>query len=78
MLLNELRQLGIIADFGYRIEDRRGPVHQPVFVIVAWARLPDGSTLEGDACESGSKKSAERDAADRLASRLATAGIIAG
>ncbi|MBI5535672.1 MAG: MBL fold metallo-hydrolase [Deltaproteobacteria bacterium] len=75
-LLNELRQVGIISDFGYRLEDRRGPSHQPVFAVIAWASLPDKSTIESDLAEAPSKKAAERDAAQRLVDRLADVGLV--
>ena len=36
MRLNELRQVGVIDDFGYELLERSGPSHQPIFVMGAW------------------------------------------
>lgn len=69
MRLNELRQLGVVEDFGYDVVDRRGPSHQPVFVVVAWANVPEGR-VEGTAVEARSKKQGEREAAEALLERL--------
>jgi Cft2 family RNA processing exonuclease/dsRNA-specific ribonuclease len=76
MLLNELRQNGIVADFGYELRDHRGPSHQPIFVVVAWASVRDGSRLEGEPAEAPSKKAAQRDAAERLLDRLSEHGLV--
>ncbi|MBU0646787.1 hypothetical protein KJ611_04965, partial [Patescibacteria group bacterium] len=76
MVLNELRQNGIVVDFGYELRDHRGPSHQPVFVVVAWATTRDGSRLEGEPAEAPSKKAAQRDAAERLLDRLSEHGLL--
>ena len=44
MVLNELKQVGILQSFGYEVVNQDGPSHQPVFSIVAWATTPDGRT----------------------------------
>ena len=44
MVLNELKQVGILQCFGYEVASQDGPSHQPVFSIVGWATTPDGRT----------------------------------
>ncbi len=66
--LNELRQLGVIADFGYEVLEQRGPSHQPIFVMRGWW-LPAAAGEERRhtaAIEARSKKDGEREAAARL------------
>ncbi|MEW6741825.1 MAG: putative dsRNA-binding protein [Planctomycetota bacterium] len=64
--LNHLRQRGCIADFGYEIVARDGPSHSPIFVMRAWALLPDGTRLDSAPVDAPTRKEAERDAASRL------------
>ena len=61
---------------GYELRERRGPIHQPVFVVVAWALLAAGSRVAAEPCEASSKKDAEHASADRLLSRLADEGVV--
>ena len=77
MRLNELRQVGIIDDFGYELLERSGPSHQPIFVMGAWATVSgDEGRLRGADVRAGSKKDAERVAAEALMDRLREEGLV--
>ncbi len=52
-----------------------GPTHQPTFVMAAWAKLPDGRSLQSEPVGAPSKKAAQTAAADRLPAQLAAAGL---
>ena len=75
MALNELEQTGVLQAFGYEVVDAGGPSHLPVFTIVAWALLPGGETVRGDAVRASSKKAGQRSAADALLDLLVEQGI---
>jgi len=72
MRLNELRQTGWVETFGYDLLESRGPSHQPVFVVRAWAQLPSMGRIEGPEVEARSKKKAEGEAATALLDQLAS------
>jgi len=73
--LNELRQAGVLESAGYELLEETGPSHQPTFVMVAWARLPDGRSLQSEPAVAPSKKAAQAASADRLLARLAEDGL---
>jgi Cft2 family RNA processing exonuclease/dsRNA-specific ribonuclease len=77
MRLNELRQVGLLEGFGYELIERRGPSHQPVFVVVAWAEAGSLGRIESAETEARSKKEAERAAAEGLMVRLEEEGLVA-
>lgn len=74
-VLNELRQAGLLEAAGYDLLDQAGPSHRPTFVMVAWARLPDGRTLQSEPTSAPSKKAAQTASADRLLTVLVGEGI---
>ncbi len=73
--LNELRQAGVLESAGFELLEQAGPSHQPTFMVVAWARLPDGRTLQSEPAGAPSKKAAQAASADRLLGRLADDGL---
>ncbi len=75
MVLNELRQVGILQDIGYEVLDQTGPSHQPTFSVIAWATTLEGHTHSSQPVQASSKKSGQRLAADRLLDLLVAAGI---
>ena len=75
MVLNELKQIGVLQSFGYEVASQDGPSHQPVFSIVGWATTPDGRTWRNAPVCASSKKSGQRSAADRLLDLLVEQGI---
>ena len=75
MVLNELKQVGILQSFGYEVASQDGPSHQPVFSIVGWATTPDGRTWRTAPVCASSKKSGQRSAAERLLDLLVEQGI---
>ncbi len=75
MILNELVQAGMLAGAGYDLLDQSGPSHQPTFVVVAWAKLPDGRTVKTEPTPAASKKSAQRAAGERLVELLIAEGV---
>jgi Cft2 family RNA processing exonuclease/dsRNA-specific ribonuclease len=75
MALNELRQAGLLAGSGYELLDQRGPSHQPTFVVVAWARLPDNRMMRSEPASAPSKKAAQTTAANQLLTLLADEGL---
>jgi dsRNA-specific ribonuclease len=74
MVLNEMRQVGLLRDFGYALRGREGPSHQPVFTVAAWAVDPEGARIEGPDCDAPSRKAAERAAAEGLLAALGARG----
>jgi hypothetical protein len=72
MLLNEMRQVGVIEAFGYELIESRGPSHQPTFVMAAWAQMPGGNRVQTDNVAAAARKSAERQAAQLLVEILAS------
>jgi Cft2 family RNA processing exonuclease/dsRNA-specific ribonuclease len=68
--LNEMKQQGLIANFGYQQGETQGPSHQPIFTLSCWATTPDGEKIDGPPVQAASKRSAQRDAAAQLLSRL--------
>jgi len=75
MVLNELTQIGLVEATGYELLDQSGPSHHPIFVMVAWATIPDGRTIRTEPISASSKKSAQRTAADHLLDLLIHEGI---
>ncbi len=75
MVLNELKQVGVLQSFGYEVVHEGGPSHQPVFSIVAWSTTPDGQTWRADPVHATSKKSGQRAAAESLLGLLVEHGI---
>ena len=75
MVLNELKQAGLLQASGYDVVPEGGPSHQPVFATVAWASTPDGQTWRTDPVRASSKKSAQRSAAASLLDILVAHGI---
>jgi Cft2 family RNA processing exonuclease/dsRNA-specific ribonuclease len=73
--LNELRQAGVLESAGYELLEQTGPSHQPTFVMVAWAKLPDGRSFQSEPAVAPSKKAAQAASADRLLGRLAEDGL---
>jgi dsRNA-specific ribonuclease len=76
MELNELRQTGVVRDFGYEEVERSGPSHQPVFTMTAWAILEDDEKITGDLVRADSKKAAQLAAAGALVDRMVTMGLL--
>jgi Cft2 family RNA processing exonuclease/dsRNA-specific ribonuclease len=64
-VLNEMRQLGLIADYGFEELERRGPAHQPVFVVRGWTEGDGGRSFTAS-FEARSRKDAEAAAAPAL------------
>jgi len=75
MVLNELKQVGVLQSFGYEVASQDGPSHQPVFSIVAWMTTPDGRTWRSAVVSASSKKSGQRSAAEGLLDVLVEHGI---
>ena len=75
MVLNELKQVGILQSFGYEVVNENGPSHQPVFSIIAWTTTPDGQTWRTAPVRGSSKKSGQRSAAEGLLELLVEHGI---
>jgi dsRNA-specific ribonuclease len=75
MLLNELKQAGVLQGVGYEVVQQDGPSHNPVFSTVAWATTEDGQSWTTDPVRTSSKKSGQRAAADRLLDLLVEQGI---
>jgi dsRNA-specific ribonuclease len=75
MLLNELKQSGILRTTGYDVVQQDGPSHQPVFAVVAWATTEDGRAWRTAPVSAQSKKSGQRSAAERLLDELVEHGI---
>ncbi|MGO8748618.1 MAG: putative dsRNA-binding protein [Thermoguttaceae bacterium] len=75
MVLNELKQVGVLQSLGYEVASQDGPSHQPVFSIVAWTTTPDGRTWRSAAVSASSKKSGQRSAAESLLDVLVEHGI---
>jgi dsRNA-specific ribonuclease len=75
MLLNELKQAGVLKDVGYDVVQQEGPSHQPVFSVVARATTEDGGTFTTDPVRASSKKSGQRSAAEELLDLLVEQGI---
>jgi dsRNA-specific ribonuclease len=75
MRLNELKQVGLLQDFGYDVVDQEGPSHQPVFSMVAWGTGEDGQRWTTEPVRTSSKKSCQRAAAERLLDLLVEHGI---
>lgn len=69
-LLNELRQVGVIDDYGLELVESRGPSHRPAFVVVGRATLPGGDVVSTAELEGPSKKAAQRTAAGALIEEL--------
>jgi Cft2 family RNA processing exonuclease/dsRNA-specific ribonuclease len=42
MRLNEMRQKGLVEDFGLELRGQGGPAHRPHFVVQGWARAAPG------------------------------------
>ncbi len=59
MQLNEMRQLGLIRGYGYEVVERRGPPHQPIFVMRGWVDAVDGERVSTDGLDAASKKEGE-------------------
>jgi Cft2 family RNA processing exonuclease len=78
MLLNEMRQLQVIGDFGYDLKACTGPSHQPLFTIVGWATLESGERVEAPPVQSAAKKAGRRQAAEALVAELREMGALAG
>ncbi|MCZ6874659.1 MAG: MBL fold metallo-hydrolase [bacterium] len=64
--LNEMKQQGLISDFGYEQGETLGPSHQPVFTLRCWAITPLGNQIDGPDVQAASKKTAQRDSAAQL------------
>jgi Cft2 family RNA processing exonuclease/dsRNA-specific ribonuclease len=75
MVLNELKQAGILQSFGYEVVNEEGPSHQPVFSIVAWTTTPDGQSWRTAPVRGASKKSGQRSAAEGLLALLVEHGV---
>ncbi|MBD3244274.1 MAG: MBL fold metallo-hydrolase [Chitinivibrionales bacterium] len=64
-----LKQRGYLTDYGFEHLGGSGPPHAPVFQCAAWATLDSGERVESLA-EGGSKKGAQRAAAEGLVARV--------
>ncbi len=69
-VLNELRQNGVLRDYGFVVEGFDGPSHAPVFHMSGFVELATGERLEVHSVDAGSKKDGERRVAERLLARL--------
>ena len=78
LVLNELTQAGLLTGTGYELLDQSGPSHQPTFVVVAWAKLPDGRLIQTEPAQGTSKKAAQRAAGGRLVDSLVKEGVTRG
>jgi len=77
MVLNELRQRAVIADFGYEQTNQHGPHHALVFTFLAWATTPDGRRIESGPVDGVNKRNAQLRAATDLVGLLTQHGAIA-
>jgi dsRNA-specific ribonuclease len=77
MLLNEMRQIGVIRDFGYELQSSEGPSHQPLFTIAGWVDLENGERIEAEPTVSASKREGRRKAAEALIACLRQEGHLA-
>lgn len=68
--LNEMKQQGVISNFGYETGDTQGPSHQPVFTMRCWAITTQGRRIDGPAVQAASKKQAQHQAAASLLNTL--------
>lgn len=66
MLLAEMKQKKLLADYGYEHFAPMGPVHQRTYIVRAWAVTPGGKRLESDEKTASTMKQAEANAADAL------------
>lgn len=76
MLLNELKQVGLIHTVEYEMIDQVGPSHQPTFVVVGRVTMPDGQRLNTQPVNASSKKTAQRAAAENLVQLLVEHGVL--
>lgn len=74
-LLNQLRQVGLLRDFGYDQLACEGPPHAPVFVVEAWAVTEDGERVTVPPAKASSKKEAQLQAAVSLVAELVELGL---
>ncbi|MBN2528280.1 MAG: MBL fold metallo-hydrolase [Deltaproteobacteria bacterium] len=77
MLLNEMRQLGLLTDFGYSVTGIAGPAHQPQFEIIGYAILEDGEKIETNPVIAPAKKAGRKEAANRIVEILREKGLLA-
>lgn len=66
MQLNEMRQLGMLAGFGYEVVDRKGAAHQPTFVMRGWVDATDVERAHTETVEAKSRKEGEALLAGRM------------
>ncbi len=66
MQLNEMRQLGLIRDYGFELVEKKGPPHAPVFVMRGVLQTASGETVRTEVVEARSKKEGEIEAAAPL------------
>jgi Cft2 family RNA processing exonuclease/dsRNA-specific ribonuclease len=79
MTLNEMRQLKLVRGFGYELVERRGPPHQPVFVIRGWIERPDGERVFTERAEARTRKEGEAAVAPwMVALAVASSGAVPG
>ena len=66
MMLNELRQRKLLRSFGYELLDRRGPPHQPVFVVRGFVERMNGERLLTEPIEAKTRKEGEAAVASQM------------
>jgi len=59
MQLNEMRQLGLVAAYGFEVVAQRGASHAPIFEMRGFVRLGDGETFLTGSVEARTRKEGE-------------------
>jgi Cft2 family RNA processing exonuclease/dsRNA-specific ribonuclease len=75
-ILNQMRQQGVLLDFGYELVSQAGAQHQPIFVMQGWALLRSQERVTGGAVKAPSKKRAEQESAKALFVALQERGFV--
>ncbi len=74
-MLNELRQKGLLRDYGFSLERTEGPSHAPRFHFSGYAVRPTGERIAIEGITAASKKEGERITAHRLVERLLSTSL---
>jgi dsRNA-specific ribonuclease len=74
--LNNLRQQGVLSDFGYEVTAKQGPDHKPSFIMRGWAKIKEGKMLQTEPIVVEAKKEGALQCANALWEMLRNCGII--
>ena len=64
--LNQMKQMGVLLDFGYELLERKGTPHEPVFTMQGWFEVPDSPKRVTGQVTAGSKKECQKLCADLI------------